>query len=741
MGEVYRALDPRLEREVAIKVLSKTLERDPDAQARFEREAKAIAALSHPNILAIHDFGVAGHVSFAVTELLEGESLGERLARGPMSWREAAAAAAHVADGLAAAHGRGIVHRDIKPDNLFLTHDGRVKILDFGLARSAPAAISASVAPNAPTIISSSQPGLVVGTIGYMSPEQARGLDVGPPSDIFSLGCVLYEMVTGHRPFERATTTDTLAAVLHEPPAPLSGSGQLVPREVARVFAHCLEKVSDQRFRTANDLAAALRAVLSDSGLGHAAVSRRPKKRADIRSLAVLPFSHEAADIEYLAEGITEGIINRLSQGPRLRVVPRATAFRYKAREMSPEAVGAELNVDALLTGRVVQRGDSLSVQAELVDTATASQLWGQRYTRDTANCFELEDELARSIADTIRPRLGAAASPKRASRAAVVALPSVDAHREYLRGRHHYAKWTREGVGSAIEHFQRAIDLDPTFAAAYAGLGDALGVAGYYGFLDQEDALGRSRFAATRALELDPNLAEAHATMGLGYLFQQWDWKAAGREFSRAITLDPRFAPAHLYQALYFITQGRLADALASAQRAEQLDPLSLVIVSGSVWALMFAGQHDAAVAQIHRALALDPHFPEALGMLAHVHELRGEFDRAVELRRRWLVAVGAPPGLADGLETRARAQGFEGYWRAFLEAIDAGWPPCVPTRSLRASVYALLGEHDLALDWLERSCEAREGAMVFLKVDPHFSALHPDPRFTNLLQRMKLT
>jgi serine/threonine protein kinase/tetratricopeptide (TPR) repeat protein len=742
MGEVYRALDPRLDREVAVKLLPARLEHDPDARARFEREAKAIASLSHPNILSIHDFQVSDGAPFSVTELLEGESLAGRLARGPMSWREAAEVGIAIADGLAAAHGRGIVHRDIKPDNLFLTTDGRIKILDFGLACSPRAVGAADDGASASTVIAETVSGMVLGTIYYMSPEQARGQEVGPPSDLFSLGCVLYEMVTGRRPFERATPTDTLAAILNDRPSPLSGSGRQAPPEIDRVIAHCLEKAPDARFQSARDLAFALRAVVADSGVGQVSALAQRRKRSALRSLAVLPFVTEPSDSgsEYLADGIAEGIINRLSQVPKLRVVPRATVFRYKGREFSPEAAAAELNVDALLTGRVVQRGPALSVQAELVDTVTASQLWGQRYTRENCNCFELEDDLAREITEAIAQRFRKAKAPKRSARGAPRAVPGAEAHREYLKGRHQYGKWTREGLTRATGHFQRAIDLDPTYAAAYAGLGDALGAAAYYGYVPQQDSLARSHFAATRALELDPNLAEAHATMGLCNLFHDWDWPAAERELACAIELDPRFAPAHLYQALYLITQRRFDEAFASARRAEQLDPLSLLIVSGSVWALMFAGHSDEAVAQIHRTLALDADFPEALGMLAHVHEMRGDFEQAVEFRRRWLTVAGASPEIADRLEAGARAGGREGYWRAFLESVDAGWPPCVPTSYLKASVHALLGDADRALEWLKRAYETREAAMVFLAAEPHLAQLRSDPRFADLLARMKL-
>jgi len=398
MGEVYRARDPRLDRHVAIKVLPQRLAQDPRALARFDREAKAVAALSHPNILSIHDFGCDAGITYAVTELLEGETLRGHLSRGSLGWRKAVETGIAIADGLSAAHSKGITHRDLKPENIFLTEDGHVKILDFGLARTT--GTSATEKAEAPTV---TEEGVVLGTVGYMSPEQVRGVAADARSDIFSLGCVLYEMVAGRRAFSRATAAQTMAAILEAQPAEFATTGKQVPAGLENVIAHCLEKSPQERFHSAHDVALALRSTLG----GSAAARRFPARRwavlaalitalaapaavywfagraKPIDSLAVMPFVNVGADpnTEYLSDGITENLINNLSQLPKLRVVPRTLVNVYKGKETDPRKVGQDLHVRAILTGKVVQRGDSLNIQTELVDVGQLSQLWGSDTT------------------------------------------------------------------------------------------------------------------------------------------------------------------------------------------------------------------------------------------------------------------------------------------------------------------------------------------------------------------------
>jgi serine/threonine protein kinase len=415
MGVVYRAHDARLGRDVALKVVSDALDAQPEAAARFEQEARAAAALSHPNIVAIHDVGQVDGRPYAVTELLEGESLRARMSRGPLEWREAVEIALATADGLAAAHARGIVHRDIKPENLFVTRDGHLKILDFGLARTQLPPAPAEAPTRALT-----EAGLIVGTIGYLSPEQVRGEVVGPPSDVFALGCVLYEMITGRRAFEGATTVDRLAAVLRASPTPIAA--EQAPADAVRIVDRCLEKAPEQRFAQGRELAEALQALLSESG-ARRALGRPKAARARVpRSLAVLPFELTPAnpEAEFLGEGLAESIINNLSALPRLRVVPRSTVIRYKGRGLDVGAVGRELGATSVLAGHLTWRADMLKLQVELVDPVSDAQVWGQRYTRRVDDIFVLQEALARDISEALELRLTTPTKRRIARRATV---------------------------------------------------------------------------------------------------------------------------------------------------------------------------------------------------------------------------------------------------------------------------------------------------------------------------------
>ena len=460
MGEVYRARDSRLEREVAIKVLPARLAHDRDARIRFEREAKAVAALNHPNILAIHDFGDHEGIVFAVTELLEGETLRARVSRAPLPWRHAVDIVIAVAEGLSAAHAKGIVHRDLKPENVFLTSDGRVKLLDFGLARRLTLE---DMGDN--TALTITEPGVVMGTMAYMSPEQARGIPASPTSDIFSLGCVLFEMLVGRRAFDRATAADTIAAILMDAAPRVHVPDPQAPAELPRIVAQCLEKQPADRCQSARDLVSSLRSL--DSRPVAVAVAEPP---GAIDSLAVMPFINASGnpDTEYLSDGIAENLINSLSQMPGLRVVPRSKAFRYKGQDIDHKKVGRQLKVRTLLTGRVLQRGDTLDVQAELVDVQSDAQLWGERFHSTMTDIFTVEEEIATQISGKLRLE-----SAARLDRLLKRRTENTAAYHRYLRGQDHWNKRTGEGLSAAIEYFQQAVDLDPGYATAYAGLAD----------------------------------------------------------------------------------------------------------------------------------------------------------------------------------------------------------------------------------------------------------------------------
>ena len=525
MGDVYRARDSRLGRDVAIKVLPQHLSHDPQALIRFEREARAIAALSHPNILAVFDIGTEQGVSYVVTELLEGETLGRRLASGAMPWRDVARVGAALGEGLAAAHAKGIIHRDLKPENVFLTLDGLVKILDFGVARFRP---SDSHDLDAVTQ-AGTQAGTVLGTVGYMSPEQVRGEVAAAPCDLFSLGCVLYEMVAGRKAFSGQSIADTLAAIVSRDPSPLSQSD--VPAEFDLVIRRCLEKSPSERFQSARDLAFRLREMLIGTGSGRSTGVSAPDTRLD--SLAVLPFANASGDpdAEYLSDGITESIINTLSQLGRLRVAARSTVFRYKGQDLDLLKVGRDLNVRVVLTGRVVQRGDNLRIQAELVNAADGTQLWGQRYHRKAADIFSIEEEIAKEISEALRLRLTRDEQRQLEKRY----TENDDAYQLYLKGRFHWNR-SKETLERAVACFAHAVEKDPNYALAWSGMANCFTVYGTYYALSPKLALPKARTLALKALALDNSLEEPHACLGVIKAHHDFDWVASDQEFRRAL-------------------------------------------------------------------------------------------------------------------------------------------------------------------------------------------------------------
>jgi serine/threonine protein kinase/tetratricopeptide (TPR) repeat protein len=743
MGEVYRARDARLGREVAIKVLPDRFAEDPARLTRFEREARAVAALSHPNIVAIHDYATEQGISFAVIELLEGETLRCRIARAPLEWRAALEAGTAIADGLAAAHAKGIVHRDLKPDNLFLTADGRVKILDFGLARvEIKPSEDLETRTDAPA---QTEPGVVMGTVGYMSPEQLRGHTVDARSDIFSLGCVLYEMVAGRRPFQRKTAADTSAAILHDAPHDFAALGIKVPADVERVIRHCLEKDRARRFPSARELAAALRALLSGSPppapLPTTAPHTRPRQRRSrkaVDSVAVLPLVNASEDpeLEYLSDGITESIISTLSQFPKLRVMARSTVFRLKARDADACALGRDLNVRAVLTGRMLQRGDQLVIRAELVDTADGAQLWSEQYNRPLTELLAVEDEIARSIVAGLRQRLTETQRRRLDKRTTI----NPEAYHLYLRGRYYWNKRTGEGMKRSIELFQQAIDLDPTYALAYAGMADTYLNLGGWGQLAPHDAYPRAKAAAARALEIDDSLAEAHIALAMATKEYDWDFPRAEKAYRRALELNPNYAVAHMWYGECVAAVGRHPEAIAEFQRALKLDPLSLIInATLGRHGYFFARQYDQAIEQCQKTMDMDPHFWVAHHFLGGVYAAMGRLQEALAAFTR---ARQLEPSLEtiSGLGlTYGRLGQRDNALTALAELHNLAKTGYVSPINF-ALVHMGLGAKDEAFGWLKKALEHHSQWLSEIGVDPLFDSLRSDPRFTALLRDIGL-
>ena len=726
MGEVYRARDSRLDRDVAVKVLPEHLSHNPQALARFIRETKAVAALSHPNLLAIFDTGTENGISYAVTELLDGESLRAALKQGALPWRKAAEIGAALAEGIAAAHSKGITHRDLKPDNVFLTTDGRVKVLDFGLARveAARTGVDAETQTEA---------GMLLGTPGYMSPEQVRGTPAGPASDIFSLGCVLYEMVSGRRAFQGQTPAETMSSILRDPPGELATTGAQVPPELDRLIHHCLEKNCEQRFQSARDMAFHFKAILN-------AASTAAQSSRAIDSIAVLPFTNAGndPDTEYLCDGITESILNSLTQIVQLRVTPRSTAFRYKTREVDPQVVGRELNVRVVLTGRVIQRGENLVVSTELVDIAAGSQLWGERYQRKLSDIFALEEEIARKISESLRMKL----SGEEKSRLAKRSTENTEAYQLYLRGRHHWAKRAPDHVRKGIEYFQQAIDKDPSYALAYSGLADCYSILGVYSILPPREALAKAKAAAAAAVAFDDELAEGHTSLAFIRAALDWDWSGAGKEFERALELNRGYWVTPYWYGIVLLASGKLEDGERQIRDAMELEPLAAAIVHSAAWSSLASHRYAEAVERSLKGLELEPDHFLLRHWLGLTYVAQGKHPEAIEQLQiavdlchrgvSWVLgslghAHATAGNTAEALRILAELQN-----RAERETIDF--------LSL-ALIYAGLGDTENTLASLERACDARGMVALFLKTDERFEGLHSEPRFQQVMRRMNLT
>ncbi len=766
MGEVYRARDPRLGREVAIKVLPASLSQDPDRLRRFEQEARAAGLLNHPNITAVYDIGTQDGSPYVVQELLEGETLRSRLAGGAFTHRKALGHALQFAHGLAAAHEKGIVHRDLKPENVFVTRDGRVKILDFGLAKLAGENSESGEQSRLPTASPETEPGMVLGTLGYMSPEQVRGRPSDARSDIFSFGAILYEMLSGRRAFRGDTAADTMSAILKEEPPSLSATQKEIPPGLERIVSHCLEKNPEERFQSARDLAFDLESLSGVTGIpvaGRSVPTRIPRRGqlglvvaaaaalalaailvsrgrsgGSIDSIAVLPFANGSRDpnTEYLSDGITEGVINTLSRLSHLRVIARSTAFRYKARDVDPQRAGRDLNVQAIVTGRVVQRGDTLAVQAELVDVANGTQLWGNHYDRKLSEILGLQESISKEISEKLRLRLSGDEKQK------VVKLDTAntEAYQFYLKGRYAWEKRTETELARSIEYFEKAIEKDPSYALAYSGLADAYAVLPAYSILGPEEAFPRARAAARKALEIDDGLAHAHATLGVVLTDYEHDWSSAEAQYRKAIELDPNDATAHHWYGLQLIGLARSEEAVRELQRAREIDPFSAIIQVNLARAFLYARQYDRAIEETRKARGLDTSFAPTHLLAGEVYAAKGMTQEAIDEFRAAATVVG---GSAFGLFSLGRAQALAGdragAQKTIEQLISLAGTRYVSPGSI-AAIYQNLGEKNAALEWLEKACKKRTFESLFVKVNPAFDDLRGDPRFGQLLRCMNL-
>lgn len=743
MSRVFVANEVALGRSVVIKVLPADLAAGVNAD-RFRREIQLAAKLRHPHIVPLLSAGDAAGVLFYTMPFIRGESLEARLQRSALPVDEAVHLAEEVADALDYAHRQGVVHRDIKPANILL-EDGHSVVADFGIAR----ALSEASGHNNDALTAT---GLILGTPSYMSPEQGSGDDADGRSDIYALGCVLYQMLAGRPPFVGSSARSIIVQhFVAEPPAFERND---IPASLLEVIRKAMAKNPADRYPSAATMRNELR-TMETRHLPEVTAPRSAERSAatpasntqpvhassgaptsgPIDSLAVLPFDGGAAgsDDEYLADGITESILNKLTKISGVRVVPRSTVFRYKRRDIDIPIVAAELKVRALVTGRVSQRGHRLMVSAELTDATTESQLWGDRITKHSDDIFAVQEEISTEIVKSLRLRLSSE------EREELVRRYTEDtiAYRAYLRGRYQWAKRTRDGFLRAIEHFQEAIDRDPSYALAYAGLADSYNVLGYYNYQKPRDTYPRAKAASMRALELDPSLAQAHASLGYSRLFFDWDWKGAEASFRRAIEQDPHYASAHQWFAWQQLVCGNFREMIESMRTALHLDPLSLIINVHMGYAFYWAGRYEEALEQLQKTLALDPNFALTYWPLGAVYKWQNRADESIDAFQH---LVSLTDG-AIGLGYLGATAGFFGRTEIAQQAMQQ-LVSSLQTRYVSALDRALcsagVGSYDEAFRLLDAAVDERVSDLVRLHVLPWPKAMREDPRFGSIARRV---
>ena len=748
MGEVYLAEDTRLGRLVALKFLPASYQYDEERRTRFLKEARAASALRSPNIAAIYDIGEHDGAMFIAMEYVEGEVLSQRIDRRTLPTADVIDIGVQIADALDEAHAVGIIHRDVKSSNLIVTERGLVKMLDFGLAKMIQG-VGDLLDSTDPTVAIGGQTavGVVLGTVSYMSPEQALGRDLDQRTDLFSQGVVIYEMLTGRLPFEGASATEIVDCIVHKEPIAIARFNYDVPPELERIVRKCMEKDRERRYHSARDLAVDLRNLRRDSASSAGAdsttsrkqqTSRRVRARKVIDSLAILPLINagEDPDTEYLSDGITESIINNLSQLPKLRVMARSTVFRYKDKEVDPQIIGQQLGVRAVLTGRVLQRGDVLIIKTELVDAEDGSHLWGEQYNRKLSDIFTVEDEISREISDKLRLKLSGAERKQLAKRF----TENTEAYQLYLKGRFYWNKRTPDGLKKGIEYFQQAIDSDPEYALAYAGLADSYNILVTYSALAPHDAFPKAKAAASRALEIDRKLAEAHTSMAFVKFGYDWEWAEAERGFKQAIKLNPGYAYAHNFYAVLLAAFGRFDEAFAHTSRALELDPLSLPINTNLGWLLYLARRFDEAIEQYQKTIELDEGFPLTYRRLAQTFEQTQRYSEADAAFQKALSLSGDDVELLSArghfyavVGETVKAQDVLGQLRSSAAS------RYVPSY-LIARIYLGLGDIDTTFELLEKARDERYGYLAYLEIEPMFDQIRSDPRYEELLRRVGL-
>jgi len=827
MGEVFLGEDTRQhDRKVALKVLPPELTKDESRLRRFKQEARAILALNHPNILTIFEIGETDSTFYIATEFIEGETLRQCLWRNPIKLDEALGIAIQVAMALEAAHAAGIVHRDVKPENIMLRQDRFVrdrfiKVLDFGLAKLTERE-SPNTDPEAVTMpITHTSPGAVLGTTGYMSPEQAQGESIDARSDIFSLGVVLYEMVAGRAPFAGPTDSHVRVSILDHTPAPLTTQSTEAPRHLERIVSKALAKDKAKRYQTVTDLKLDLEQLREELQLSQVETRVQTQSRIDsqatkstgfisphsnirsradtdpmmgsptvasrgdhvvtrtgrnrvvvfsilailllviagtlyfyfrssrrtIDSVAVLPFVNDSNDAtaEYLSDGITESIIRRLSQLPNLKVMSRTAVFRFKDKNQDPLEVGRNFKVGSVLVGRLVKQGDRLIIKTELIDVADGSQLWGAEYNNNLSDIFSVEDEISRSISETLRLRITGADEEKLAKRY----TRDAEAYELYLKGRYFWNKRDEAGLRNGIKYFREAEDRDPRYALAYSGLADSYSLLSDIGKEKPDDEMPKAKAAAQRAVDIDPALAEAYTSRAFVKLAYDWDWLGAEADFKKAIELNPKYPTAHQWYASYFMQMGKFERAKEEIREAQQLDPFSPIIGANLAQYSYYERRYDDAIENINKTLKMAPDFWVLRHYRALAYAMQGRHEEAVsELRD----LVGSPgegplragtveenPEVASSLAFAYASGGKRGEAEAILKRLNTLSEQRYVSGLYFAIIYTGLKDNDRAIEYLNKAFESKHPGLVLIRVEPVFDNLRSDDRFKQLTSRFE--
>jgi len=772
MGIVYRALDLRLKRRVAIKCLLPVVDRDHHALERFQREACAASRLNHPNICTIYEIDEHEGDPFIVMELLEGQTIEHLFEGKPLDSTEILEIAIQIADALEAAHESGIIHRDLKPANIFLTRRGQVKVLDFGLAK-----LIYSERPSAQFFDSLTTTGAKVGTHVFMSPEQCRGEILDARSDLFSLGSVLYEMATGRLAFSGATRGLVFEAIWSRTPLPAMRLNPHLSPSLSSIIAKLLEKDPRLRYQSAAELRAALRRVKHDGEWSRIGLTSPPTRSrvhsnrltfivvgfaclslfllvalaprnwrelllarhaaSQVRSVAVLPFVNTNADrsTEYLADDITDGIISSLSGTPQLHVMARSKVFKYKSGELSPQKLGQDLNVDAVVLGRVAQHEDTLTIRVDLVRVADGSELWGEEYSRKVGDLIGVEEDIAKGISDKLQPRSAGQGTSRLTGRS----TGNTEAYQSYLQGFHYRNLWTAEGFRKAIDYFKEAVGKDPSYALAYAGLADSYNFLGDSGYLAPRTAWPNAKSMAVEALRIDDQLPEAHVSLALVRENYDWDWPGAESEFKRAIQLDGNSAEAHQWYGDFLTRMGRFEEAKLELRKAQDLDPLSLLTNTCVGREFYFARQYESAIKQMKKTLDMDPDFVPAQHGILDAYAQSGMYREALAEQQKILVLSGNPD-LAAAIGNDYRKSGYNGVLQFMLGGFQEESKRSYVPPSEIAHIYARLGDGNQSVAWLEQAYDERDSKLTYLKVEPAFEGISSDPRFQELLRRLAI-